>query len=380
MLYDMALWASLILLWIGVIHRIDAWFLRDVGLGDRTASPAQRFGAGLKGLLATVFSGRIVGLLKVVIVDVLFQGRILRDAKDPLAWVMHVCIFWGFLLLLVFHALGSTFGTLIAPSYVSTLNPFMLLRDACGLVLAVGLMLAVVRRLKRRGEIVTSAGDKAVVSILAVIALTGFLLQAVKTTSVGEFTRMATDYTGGALTPDDTEALKAYWVAEYGLVAPVASHDPAMLDKGKAVHESFCQSCHTKLQAAFVSYGVSRVIAPAAAALDGAGLVRGLWWVHVLACCLGLVWVAFSKMFHVVSTPVSLVVAEVAGAAETPAAAATRQMIELDGCSHGGACHESCPVRLRRLERIGGEPAYEPMLAFVGRKSATDLGSRPVAG
>jgi hypothetical protein len=193
---------------------------------------------------------------------------------------------------------------------------------------------------------------------------------------------MTTDYTGGALSADETEALRAYWVAEFGVVAPkpVASHDREVLAKGKVAHESYCQSCHARPQTAFASYAVSRAIAPAAVTLDRAGLASGLWWVHVIGCCLGLAWIAFSKMFHMVSTPVSLVVAEVAGPNQTPAAAATRQVIELDGCSHGGACHDSCPVRLRRLERIGGEEPYEPMLAYVARKSAGDLGSRPVAG
>ena len=116
-----------------------------------------------------------------------------------------------------------------------------------------------------------------------------------------------------------------------------------------------------------------------APALDDAGGVKGLWWIHVLACCLGLAWIAYSKMFHVVSTPVSLIVAEVSGSHLTPAATAMRQMIELDGCSHGGACHDSCPVKLRRLDRIGSEEPYAPMLTYLGNKSAHDLGSRSVA-
>jgi len=37
-------------------------------------------------------------------------------------------------------------------------------------------------------------------------------------------------------------------------------------------------------------------------------------------------------------------------------------------------------VKIRRLDRIGTEAPYEPMLAYVGEKSAGDLGSRPVAG
>jgi hypothetical protein len=129
-----------------------------------------------------------------------------------------------------------------------------------------------------------------------------------------------------------------------------------------------------------VSYPLSRALAPVAAGLDRAGAVKGLWWVHVLACFVGLGYLAFGKMFHAVSTPVSLIVAEVAGRDQSPAVMATRQAIELDGCSHGGACHDTCPVKIRRLDRIGAEAPYEPMLAYVDRKSAGDLGSRPVAG
>jgi hypothetical protein len=381
MVYDIALWVALVLLGVGVIHRMGAWFLRDVGLGDRSQPVAKRYVAGLNGIVGTIFSVRVLGVLKVLIVDVLFQGRILRDGKDPLAWIMHICIFWGFVFLLFFHALGSIFATMIGPGYVSTLNPFLFLRNLSGLVLMVGLVLAVARRVARRATLRTSAADKSVIAILAVIALTGFLLEGLKITSNGEFNRMVTNYTGGALAEADTAALRAYWVDQYGLVVPqpVASHTPAMLEQGKTLHGGYCQSCHAAPQSAFVSYAVSRGMAPMAVSVDQAGGVKGLWWVHVLACCLGLAWIAFSKMFHVVSTPVSLIVAEVSGNALTPAAVAMRQMIELDGCSHGGACHDACPVKLRRLDRIGGEEPYAPMLTYLGHKSASDLGSRPVS-
>lgn len=380
-MYDLTLWVALIVLGIGVIHRIDAWFLRDVGLGDRSAAPSSRVGAGLKGVLGAVFSRRFAGVLKALILDVLLQWRILRDAGDPLAWVMHLAIFWGFILLLVFHALGSTFGGWIAEGYVSTLNPFLFLRNLAGLVLAAGLVAAVARRIRRRTHIVTSGGDKAAVGLLILIVVSGFLLEGLKITSNREFDRMVTDYTGGALTGEDTDALRAVWVDRFGLVSqtPVASHDTAVIAQGLTLHEGYCQSCHARPQAAFVSYPVSRVLSPVAPALDRAAFVDVFWWIHVLACFAGLAWLAFGKMFHVVSTPVSLVVAEVAGASQSPAAAATRQVIELDGCRHGGACHDTCPVRVRRLERIGGEATYEPMLGYLGRKSAADLGSRPVS-
>ncbi|MCX6550486.1 MAG: respiratory nitrate reductase subunit gamma [Acidobacteria bacterium] len=383
MVYEIALWAALVLLGIGVIHRIDAWFLRDVGLGDRNTSPGERVAAGGKGILGAIFSVRIFAVLKVLVVDVLFQGRILRDRKDPLAYSMHLLIFFGFMLLLLFHALGSVFGGWIsAAGYVPTLNPFMFLTNLAGLMLTLGLVLAVVRRVTWKAVIRTAASDVAAIVILALIAVSGFALEAMKFTSERSYDAMVKQYAGDGLTPAESAGLKAFWVAEYGLktAAPVPSHDPAAVAQGKVVHEAVCQSCHTSPRAAFVSYPLSRALAPVAAALDRAGAVRGLWYLHVLTCVVGLGYLAFSKMFHVVSTPVSLLVAEVAGGTATPAGVATRQAIELDGCSHGGACHETCPVRVRRLDRIGTEAPYDPMLAYVDRKSAGDLGSRPVAG
>jgi len=383
MLYDIALWAALVLLGIGVIHRIDAWFLRDVGLTDRNVTAAERFGAGLRGALSAVFSGRILKVLKVLVVDVLFQARILRDRKDPLAYSMHLLMFWGFMVLLLFHALGSIFGGWISSSgYVSTLNPFMFMRDLFGLMLAAGLLLAAVRRVVRRAEIRTTRADAATLAILILIAVSGFFLKSVKITSDGVFTAMVQQYAGDGLSGDEVIALKTFWASDYGLVpaGPVPSHDAAVIAQGKVVHEAVCQSCHARPSSAFVSYPLSRALAPVAAGLDRAGAVRGLWWVHVLACFIGLGYFAFGKMFHVVSTPVSLFVAGVAGKEQSPAVAATRQAIEFDGCSHGGACHDSCPVKVRRLDRIGTEAPYEPMLAYVDQKSAGDLGSRPVSG
>jgi nitrate reductase gamma subunit len=383
MVYDVALWAALILLGVGVIHRIDRWFLRDVGLTDRNVSAGQRFGAGLTGLLAAVFSRRIGTVLKVIVVDVILQRRILRDRTDPLVYSMHLLIVVGFMALLLFHALGSVFGGWISPAgYVSTLNPFVFMTDLFGLVLAAGLVLAVVRRVVRRAQVPTGRADAAALAILILIAASGFLLKSVKITSDTVFASMLRQYAGDGLSPDEVTALKAYWVADCGLVpaGPVPSHDAAVVAQGRVLHEAVCQSCHARPASAFVSYPLSRAIAPVAPGLDRAGAVKGLWWVHVLTCLFGLGYFAFGKMFHPVSTPVSLLVAELAGDGQSPSVAATRQAIELDGCSHGGACHETCPVRVRRLDRIGGTAAYEPMLTYVDEKNAHDLGSRPVAG
>ena len=54
MVYDIALWTALILLGIGVVHRIDGWFLRDVGLGDRNVTTGERVAAAFKGSARTL--------------------------------------------------------------------------------------------------------------------------------------------------------------------------------------------------------------------------------------------------------------------------------------------------------------------------------------
>jgi nitrate reductase gamma subunit len=380
MLFNLTLAIALALFAIGLIHKIDSWFMRSVGTGDGRVPIGRRFAAGLKGALGTVLSARIFALLKVLVVDVLFQARILKDKHDPFAWFMHALIFWGFILLLLFHALGGIFSTALDPDYQSTLNPFMFLRNLFGLLVLLGLALAVIRRIAHRAEIKTTGMDVYAIAILAVITLSGFLLEGLKITSRTEFAAMVEDY-GRGIDVAEVAALEAYWVVHYGLVSPTSKSIPSaeLLAQGREVHAESCLSCHSPPQSAFVSYPLSRLMAPVAGGLDRAGFGRILWMVHFLACFFGLAFLAFSKLFHIISTPVSLIVAEVAGKTQDAATVATRQVIELDGCSHGGACHVECPVRQRRVERIQGSEVYEPMLAYLGAKTAEELGSRKVA-
>lgn len=381
MAYHILFWTALVILGIGVVHRIDRWFLLDVGMGDREIPVAERVAAGLDGSARTVFSWRVVKLLKVFLVDVLFQARILRDRRDPLAWIMHVCIFLGFVALLVFHALGTLFGRAIAPVYVPTLNPFMFMRNLSGLLLVLGLVLAALRRVIRRRELPTAAGDVTALVILGCIALSGFLLEATKITSDARFETMVAEFTGG-LQPDDVTALRAYWQQDYGLVPsrPVPVHDAAIVARGRQLHAAVCAGCHASPRSAFISYATSRAIAPIAAGIDRVGARTVLWWLHVLACAVGMAYLAYSKMFHIIGTPVSLMVVEAAGPQQARGAAAVRQAIELDGCSHGGACHDDCPVRRRRVDRIGDGDVTVPVLAFLEHKNARELGSRPIHG
>ena len=107
MFYSIALYASLIIFGIGLLYRVSSWFRRDIGIYPGEISPFARVSAAVKGISGTLFSPKIVTLIKVFVIDVLFQGRVLKE--NVLRWVMHMFIYWGFMLLFLMHALDDLY-------------------------------------------------------------------------------------------------------------------------------------------------------------------------------------------------------------------------------------------------------------------------------
>ncbi len=381
MIFDITLTIALIIFGIGFIHRIDTWFIMHVGVGDRNVPVVKRFKEGAKGILSTIFSPKIFKLIKVLIVDILFQARILKDRQDPLVWIMHICLFFGFIFLLLFHAMGSLITVSLDPAYESTINPYMFLRNLFGCVMGIGLVLAIIRRVvTMKGRIITDTDDIAVLALLVLILGSGFLLEGLKITSQNEFNNMVEEYTI-SLEPEEIQALEAYWVDQYGLVSATAPgpFTKDLLVDGAELNETSCIECHSSPKAAFISYAVSRLLKPAASGLDKTGAKTLIWYIHILASFAGLAYLTFGKMFHIIATPISLIVAEISGTTTNQADSSTRQVIELTGCSHGGICHGECPVHIRRMERISKELPYTPSMDFLDEKSAKELGSRQVS-
>ncbi len=381
MFFNIALYTSLAIFGIGLLYKLLSWFLKDIGLStsEDTAFPA-RVGAGLKVFFGTIFSVRIFTIIKVFILDVLFQARILKDSRDPIVWIMHFLIFVGFMGLLIFHALSSYFSVALDPDYQSTLNPFMFLRNLFGALALVGLVLSVVRRASlMKGRIKTTGMDIYAIGIVALIVVSGFLLEGAKINSRSAFMRMVTEF-GDADDTEGTLALESYWVKHYGLVSPKVKQpiSDETLAEGKEWHEMACQDCHSKPESAFLSYAIAKVTAPVSPAMDKAGYNSIMWYVHVLSCFFGLAFLAFTKMFHIFSTPLSIMAAEVARTGESKEAAATRRAIEVEGCNHGGMCHSGCPVRTKRQERIDQVPQFDPVLEYIAKKSGKDLGNREI--
>jgi heterodisulfide reductase subunit C len=282
-------------------------------------------------------------VLKGLILDGLFQVRLYR--ADRTRWLAHILIFWGFMPLLVFHAMDGIVTTKLFPGYESTLNPWLFLRNLFGLMTIVGLAIAVLRRFTTRSRLKTTAMDVATLVLLGAMVFSGFLNEGAKIASRSDFYSMVDDYYDPAET-EEVAALEALWVAEYGLAAGELGleYSAEQLELGREVNESSCVDCHSRPQSAVVSYVVSRLLTPLSRDEDNGGLVSFAYWLHVLLCLGALAWLPFGKMRHVVTSPLSCIADRYDSPAPENSLRAVKRMLALDACTRCGLCSESCSV------------------------------------
>ena len=367
MIFNGALLASLALFLAGVLYKVSRWFRLSLISSDRAYSPSRRLKAVTRGFFGVLFSSRILDLAKAFVLEVLFQYKTLR--RSPWRWATHMLILYGFVLLLLMHGLGEKFSALLFSGYYSTLNPFLWLRNLFGAMVLVGVALAVARRfIIKPARVRTSGLDVYVLVLMAVIIGSGFLLEAVKMTSVSEFNRMVEDY--AFLDEDEIPPLESYWVRNFGLVAPGISgpFSEDVLEEGADIHENNCASCHSPARYALVSYSLTKIIGPVASLLNQANAVAILTWLHYLACLVGLAYLPFSKMFHVITGPLSILVGAVTDHRRAdPAALAVKRMMELDACTHCGACTVDCSVGVVYEKRLNADILPSEKLAELKR-------------
>ena len=383
MIFDVLLYASLTICILGLIYKLSNWFTRKLGFQAYRFTTAQRVTAAAKGIPAVIFSPKILILIKVFILDVLLQLRILKE--DFLRWLMHMLIFWGFILLVLMHAMESIISEPMFSNYYSTVNPFMFLRDMFGFMVIIGIGIAVFRRfIIKVPRLKTSAMDHYTIIIVAVIMLSGIFLEGLKITSTTEFMRMQEDY-AGLEDEEEIRALESYWVKEYGLISQnlKAPFDEDILTQGEEINEGNCIDCHSKPQSAFTGFAASKILSPVAPLLDRAGGVVFLWYIHFIACFFGLAYLPFSKMFHIFVTPLSLMAGAVMDKTNSdPANIATRQAMELDGCTQCGTCSLRCSVGVA-FDKIGNNnilPSEKMkfLKAYVANKELDEKGLRAI--
>jgi heterodisulfide reductase subunit C len=231
--------------------------------------------------------------------------------------------------------------------YAATLNPFMFLRNFLGAMVIVGLVVAIYRRLTDRVMRLTTGGlDIYALVILSFIVLSGFFLEASKIVSHQRYQEMVSEFSS-ITQEEEAQALKAYWAKEFAVVfpQPLTTSDPGLLEKGKDLHVMNCASCHSKPTSAFLSYGVAKAASPIGVAISRSGVRNLLYYVHFLSCFLGLALLPFTKMFHILTSPLILLINGVMDWTKaSPANVATVRAIELDACTHCATCSLHCSV------------------------------------
>ena len=346
MAFTIALYSSLTIFLLGSLYRIWSWFRIRIGPEASAFSTGQRLAAAAKGFAATLFSRRVFSLLKVLVLDVILQARILKD--DFLRWFMHICIFAGFISLLVMHALNKPLTLALFPNYAPTLNPFLFLRNLFGAMLLLGIAIALYRRIRHKEpHLFTNAADRCAIVILATVLVSGIALEGAKIISPAIFDSMVEEYS--TLTDsEEIDQLKHYWAKDFGVVFPdrtdVTDHE--LIQKGRELHNQDCASCHSSPRNAFLSYPLSKLMARIAPTLEMTRASVWLWYIHFLSCFVGLAYLPFSKMFHIVSSPISLFADK--GTDHTSSGLAnrvTRRALSLDACTHCGACSLHCSVK-----------------------------------
>ncbi len=346
MFFDYGLHVSLALCAAGLAYKVWGWLSAKVGPEGAEFSPAARALWALRGVVGLLLGARAFKFVWALIVDGLLQRRVLR--ASAYRWVMHMCIFVGFVLLTLLHAMGPIVSNALFGDYQATLNPFLFLRNLFGLMVLLGVGMAIWRRLRAPGVRATNRGvDVLAIVVVALIIFSGFALEALKIDSPREFERMVAEYADPEAA-DEVAALRLFWSRDYGVVFAkdqTPAFSPELYDQGRQLSEDSCLSCHDKPAWAFASFGLARLIRPAAVALAESGAAEGLWFIHVLACFVGLALLPHTKFMHLISSPLIIAInAANERAAMHPANRATVRAMELDACTHCAACSVRCSV------------------------------------
>jgi heterodisulfide reductase subunit C/nitrate reductase gamma subunit len=380
MFFTITLYLSLAICLVGFVYRIRQWFTVRIGPESGSVPRRQRVAAAARAAAAAPFGRGAGRLLSALIFDCLLQRRLLQE--DAWRWAAHMLLASGFVLLILMHALDRYVTAALFDDYVSTLSPYLFLRNLFGAMVLAGAGIAVYRR-SRDGarRALTKSGDWIALGVLAVIILSGVVLESSQIISASIFDEMVEDYLGTD-NPDDIRALQAFWFASYGVrfPEPAGLDDPQLRAAGHDLHEESCAACHVQPQSAFVSYPLSRALIPISRLLDAGRADIWLWYLHWLACFAGLAYLPFGKFWHLVATPLQQLIAAVGDEhAGSAARRVTARALAFDACTDCAVCSLHCSVKpayrvLQNLLILPSEKLQALRRSATGKQtSASDL-------
>ena len=365
-LFDVSLWSAVGLCALGFLVRIGLWLARDLGPDASGASRWARFAGAFHALTGRRALGAANGLL----VDGFLLRRLAR--ADLVAWLAHAVLALGFTFLLVFHALGGLVTARLVEGFESTAAPWLFVRDLAGLLVVLASVVLFVRR--RRRSPARRRSSVVLWTLLGVIFVSGFALQAAKTISAPVFYEMSEEYLGTSdPEDDDVAALSHHWATHYGVVfsSGLGEADEEVVDYGAELNEEACAECHASPRSALVSWPLSRAFVPMAGTIERHRVDRTLLLVHVFACLALLAWLPYGRLFHIITNPAStLASGATRGREPSPGLRAARRALALDACTQCGVCDAHCSVRGLV---VGGEEGPLPSVKL--RAARTTLGA-----
>jgi heterodisulfide reductase subunit C/nitrate reductase gamma subunit len=287
-------------------------------------------------------AGSLLSAIKAAVLDVLLLARTARTG--PVRWLAHCLVFYGFMGLLLFHAMDGLVTANLFPGYEPTLNPWQFLRNLLGGLVLLGLALMALRRWRsRRLKALSRFQDWALLFVVCGIVGSGFLLETSKIISPAMFDSMTAEYgvyDGGA----ETAALKAAWADRFGVVFPSDRLvTPERVKLGLEVNSESCADCHSDTHSAFISRSLATALAPLAPAMNRSRADRVFWYVHILFCLVGLAALPYAKFLHPLTTPANLAVRRGRRDRGRPGGVASRGL-GLDACTRCGECSLHCSV------------------------------------
>ncbi len=336
---------ALVLCGVFTLVGILRWFSVQVGSSTEVPGIYKRLQQGVLAVVRGLSCRQILPLMGIFVTRVLFQAHIFK--QSPTRWVAHIFISYGILMLIGFHALDDVTSSFWFSDYQPTLNPFRLLRELLGVLALSGIAIALYRRIVQPCiRHISNLADIMLLGLLAVILVSGFALESIQMASESVFDEMVADYLDED-DPDELAPLKAFWADSYGVVFsdhPVSA-DPDVIKSGAQLHMESCAECHAPAGYAFVAYPTTRLLRPWAAWLNAVRADLWLYYFHYLISLLALGFLPFSKLFHLLATPLSLLV-QSAGhpATHSPANRFTRRAMSFSACTRCGECSRLCSV------------------------------------
>ena len=244
-------WAALIIFLFGMILTLSFWFKGSVE--EEEKSLHRKVALTSESVWQTLFSRQVFTLIKVVILDVFLQRRILQESVKR--WSIHSLIYLSilarlFLGLLTYFAYRIGPDSSLALSLLNKNNGFTaFFYDLTGLLIVTGIAWAMIQRFILKPVHVAREGqDNLAIGIIGVLIILGFLL---------EGTRI------------------------------LMTQIPASM----AVYS-------------FIGYPIAKLIA--GLGLDWKLIYPYLWYAHAVVGALLIAYLPFGKMKHVFNTPLTL--------------------------------------------------------------------------